>query len=110
MLCRQHFLLGDVVLETKSDGFVAAGGDGAVSGGVGAASLGPTAVFSLFGWPSRGLGPVDVLTREPPMVAVVVWRASGSWWRLGSPLLNDDAIVASPILLVVSFSRGGAPS
>ena len=65
---------------------------GAASGGVGAASLGPVAVFSLFGWPSCGLGRVDVLAQDPPMVAVVVWRASGSWCRLGSSLLNDNAM------------------
>ena len=46
---------------------------GAAIGGVGATSLGSTVVcFSLFGWPSRGLGPVDVLAQDPPMVAVAV--------------------------------------
>ena len=53
---------------------VAACGDGAASSGVGAACLGPTAVFSRFGWPSRGLGHMDVLALEPPVVAVAVWE------------------------------------
>ena len=28
---------------------------------------------SLLGWPSRGLGPIDVFAQDLPMVAVVVW-------------------------------------
>ena len=51
---------------------------------------------SLLGWPSRGLSPVVMLAREPPLVAVVVRRASCSWCRLGSSLLIDDAVDASP--------------
>jgi hypothetical protein len=47
----------------------------------------------LFGCPSRGLRPVAVLAQDPPMVAVVLRRASGSWCCLGSPLLNDDAMM-----------------
>ena len=65
--------------------------------GVGAASLGPMVVcLSLFGRSSCGLGHLDVLAQDPPMAAVAMWRASGSWWRLGSPLLNDDTFDASP--------------
>ena len=73
VLCRQHFLLGDVVLETKSDGLVAAGGDGAMSGGVGAAILGPMVVFLS----SAGLHVVSAawmcLLKTLPVVAVAVW-------------------------------------
>ena len=50
---------------------------------------------SLFGWPSRGLGHLDVLAQDPPMVSIVVWRPSGSWCLLGSSLLNDDTNDAS---------------
>jgi hypothetical protein len=66
-------------------------------GGGGAASLGPTVVFLLhvflFGCPSSGLRSVAVHAQDPPMVAVVLRRASGSWCSLGSPLLNDDAMM-----------------
>ena len=66
-------------------------------GGGGVASLGPTVVVLLhvflFGCPSRGLRPVAVHAQDPPMVADVLLRASGSWCSLGSPLLNDDAMM-----------------
>ena len=40
-----------------------------------------------------GVAPVVVHAQDPPMVAVVLLRASGSWCCLGSPLLNDDAMM-----------------
>ena len=82
-------------LGDQNDGFVAACGDGAVSGGVGAASLGPTAVFSRFGWPSRGLGHMDVLAQDLPVVAVAVWehRALG---RLSTHLCSMTTQCMSP--------------
>jgi hypothetical protein len=47
----------------------------------------------LFGCPSRGLRPVVVHAQDPPMFAVVLRRALGSWCCLGPPLLNDDAMM-----------------
>ena len=47
----------------------------------------------LFGCPSRGLRPVAMHAQDPPMVAVVLRRALGSWCCVGSPLLNVDAMM-----------------
>ena len=49
-------------------------------------------LWQVFVW-SRSLG---CACPRPSLAAVAMWRASGSWWRLGSPLLNDDTFDASP--------------
>ena len=65
---------------------------GGAFGGGGAACSGPRVVFLLqvflFGCPTCGLRPASMHAHDP----VLLRRASGSWSRLGSPLLNDDAM------------------
>ena len=68
VLCpRQHILLGGVILETHPWLLLLLGAVGVVFGGVGAASLGPTASVLL----SAGF---RMLALEPPIVAVAVWE------------------------------------
>ena len=98
VLSLQHSLLGGVILETLSMVSVAAVLWWCCCGQLGADG----GLLSLFGRSSCDLGHLVACPR-PSHGGRAVWRASGSRWRLGSPLLNDDAIDASPTCLSSRF-------
>ena len=99
VLCpRQHYLLGGVILETQTTASVCGVWLRVVCLVV--LVVCPTQdrwwcallhVF-LFGCLSCGLCPAAMHAQDPPLLDVVLRRASGSWYCIGSPFLNDDAM------------------
>ena len=72
----QHYFLGGVILETQKEWLLLLRVLVVLCFGGGcAARLEPMVVcFSLSGGPSSGLGHLDVLAQDPPVVAVAVWE------------------------------------
>ena len=99
VLClRQHYLLGGVILQAQTTAHVAVVWLRLVRlVVVMRPAWGRRWCISFsgvsLGCPSCGLRLVAVHAQDPPMVAVVLRRASGSWCCLGSLLLNDDAMM-----------------